>query len=149
MSASPTTVHSSLTESKNIDTPTEDALGVLSNENNQLIQNNLENQHVITIEDAADTLHRIDLSYQNYRDRDLKIAGEFNAWIPDDGIETIQDDDTVHKIFFAPAGEYQYRLVIDGKWRNDPTNPDQVINPLGVHNSMLRVGNKYQHTANH
>lgn len=84
-------------------------------------------------------LHRVELSYRNYDDRDLKIAGEFNDWIPDEGIETVQENGTVRKIFYAPAGEYQYRLVIDGKWRNDPTNPDQIINTLGVHNSMLRI----------
>ncbi|MBL1274479.1 MAG: AAA family ATPase [Ectothiorhodospiraceae bacterium] len=91
-------------------------------------------------EKMANYLHRIELSYENYSDRDLKIAGEFNDWIPDEGIETIEENGAVHKIFFAPAGEYQYRLIIDGKWRNDPTNPEQILNPFGVHNSMLRVG---------
>jgi chromosome partitioning protein len=96
------------------------------------------------IKNSIDPLHRVELSYQDYYDRNLQVAGEFNDWIPDDGIETIEENGTLHKIFFAPAGEYQYRLVIDGKWRNDPTNPEQVINPLGVHNSMLRVGDEPQ-----
>jgi len=41
-------------------------------------------------------------------------------------------------------------LVVDGKWRNDPTNPEQVLNPLGIHNSMLRVGdNHHAQTSEH
>ena len=96
------------------------------------------------INNSDNALHRVKLSYQDYYDRNLKVAGEFNDWIPDDGIETIEENGMLHKIFFAPAGEYQYRLVIDGKWRNDPTNPEQVLNPLGVHNSMLRVGDEPQ-----
>ena len=96
------------------------------------------------INNSDNALHRVKLSYQDYYDRNLKVAGEFNDWIPDDGIETIEENGMLHKIFFAPAGEYQYRLVIDGKWRNDPTNPEQVLNPLGVHNSMLRVGDELQ-----
>ena len=100
--------------------------------------------------DTDNALHRVKLSYQHYYDRTLKVAGEFNDWIPDEGIETVEENGILHKIFFAPAGEYQYRLVIDGKWRNDPTNPEQVLNPLGVHNSMLRVGDEPQmHSSNH
>ncbi|MDT8384325.1 MAG: AAA family ATPase [Gammaproteobacteria bacterium] len=94
--------------------------------------------------DARTPLHRVELRYQDYYERDLQIAGEFNGWIPDEGIETVEENGTLRKIFFAPAGEYQYRLVIDGKWRNDPTNPEQVLNPMGVHNSMLRVGDEPQ-----
>lgn len=97
---------------------------------------------IITIEGSVDVLHRVELCYENFARRELKIAGDFNDWIPDEGVETIEENGSVRKIFFAPAGEYQYRLVIDGKWRNDPTNPHQVLNPHGVHNSMLRVGNE-------
>jgi chromosome partitioning protein len=93
----------------------------------------------VIAEKADDELQRIDLSYHNYAGRDLKVAGEFNDWIPDEGIETIQESGVVHKVFYVQPGNYQYRLVIDGKWRNDPTNPDQVLNRLGVHNSLLRV----------
>lgn len=101
-------------------------------------------------EDLSNALHRVELSYHDHADRSLQIAGEFNDWIPDEGIETVEENGTLHKIFFAPAGEYQYRLVVDGKWRNDPTNPDQVLNPMGVHNSMLRVGDIPQfHESSH
>jgi hypothetical protein len=61
----------------------------------------------------------------------------------------VEENGTVHKVFFAPAGDYQYRLIIDGKWRNDPTNPDQVLNPMGVHNSMLRVGKESQASSHY
>jgi hypothetical protein len=126
----------------NTEIPMEEALEIVLREEERAstIDTSFSNDNVIAIEDAADKLHRIELTYENYMNRDLKVAGEFNDWIPDEGIKTIQDDESVHKVFFAPAGEYQYRLVIDGKWRNDPTNPDQVLNQLGVHNSVLHVG---------
>lgn len=141
----------------NAEIPMEEALEIVLTEEERLgikepgyNDNSINDNRVITIEGASDTLHRVELSYENHRNRDLKVAGEFNDWVPDNGIETIQKNGIVHKIFFAPAGEYQYRLVIDGKWRNDPTNPDQVLNPLGVHNSMLRVGSEFhnQQTVN-
>lgn len=98
--------------------------------------------NILTVGSTDNSLHRIDLSYQNFKDRELMIAGEFNGWIPDEGVETLHENGNTHKIFYAPSGEYQYRLIIDGKWRNDPTNPEQILNPLGVHNSMLIVGNE-------
>jgi len=94
---------------------------------------------LLTVEGPPAGLHRVDLCFENFTDRELKLAGDFNDWVPDDGIETLIDDSGIHKIFYVPAGDYQYRLVVDGKWRNDPTNPEQILNPLGVHNSMLRV----------
>lgn len=103
----------------------------------------------LNTQDPEPMLHRIELRYQNYLDRDLKIAGEFNDWIPDEGIETIKENGAVHKVFFAPVGEYQYRLVIDGKWRNDPTNPEQILNPLGIHNSILRVDGQHHTSTYH
>lgn len=101
--------------------------------------------NTLTVKGADNDLHRIDLGYQHFEGRELMIAGEFNDWIPDEGVETMHKNGSIHKIFYAPPGEYQYRLIIDGKWRNDPTNPEQILNPLGVHNSMLRVGNEVTH----
>jgi chromosome partitioning protein len=98
---------------------------------------------VLTVTGGTNDLQRIELIYPDYSGRDLKIAGEFNDWVPDQGVETILEETETRKIFYAEPGEYQYRLVIDGKWRNDPTNPEQVLNSLGVHNSMLKVGNDF------
>lgn len=107
-------------------------------ENEDLIDNIL----AVTGDDG--NLQRVELVYADFVGRELKIAGEFNNWAPDEGVETIIEDDAIHKIFYVEPGEYQYRLIIDGKWRNDPTNPDQILNSLGVHTSMLKVNNAYQ-----
>lgn len=92
-----------------------------------------------TLTQPFNDLQRVELSYHNFDGRDVKIAGEFNNWVPDQDIETVYQGSSIHKILFLPTGEYQYRLVIDGKWRNDPGNPVQTINAMGIHNSVLRV----------
>lgn len=102
----------------------------------------IDNVLAVTGEDG--NLQRVELVYPDYVGRDLKIAGEFNNWAPDEGVETIIEPNAIKKIFYVEPGEYQYRLVIDGKWRNDPTNPDQILNSLGVHTSMLKVNSAYQ-----
>jgi chromosome partitioning protein len=105
-------------------------------------------EKVLAVTGDHGDLQRVELTYPDFGGRDLKIAGEFNDWVPDQGVETILEDDAIHKILYVEPGEYQYRLVIDGKWRNDPTNPDQIMNSMGVHTSMLKVRNDFHHSTN-
>ncbi|VAW75152.1 Chromosome (plasmid) partitioning protein ParA [hydrothermal vent metagenome] len=69
----------------------------------------------------------------------LQIAGDFNGWIPDRDIETRHINGNWQKVFTAEPGVYEYRLVIDGKWQADPTNPSEIPNELGGINSLLQV----------
>ncbi len=69
----------------------------------------------------------------------LQIAGDFNDWVPDRDIETRHINGNWQKVFTAEPGVYEYRLVIDGKWQADPTNPSEIPNELGGINSLLQV----------
>ena len=97
-------------------------------------------------------VQRVVLSFQNHQQRDIRIAGEFNEWIADKDIQTVTENDIIHKVFYVEPGDYQYRLIVDGKWRNDPTNPRQALSTLGIHNSLLHVttnGTFNQSIGNH
>lgn len=82
---------------------------------------------------------RVVLSYHHFNGQDLKIAGDFNGWVPDSGVETRSINGTVQKVLKVPPGAYQYRVIIDGEWQEDPVNPVRVPNDLGGTNSLLRV----------
>lgn len=82
---------------------------------------------------------RVVLSYHHFTGQDLKIAGDFNDWIPDSGVETRSLNGMVQKVLKIPPGAYQYRVIIDGEWQEDPVNPVRVPNDLGGTNSLLRV----------
>jgi len=82
---------------------------------------------------------RVVLSYHHFAGQDLKIAGDFNDWIPDHRVETRSINGTVQKVLRVPPGAYQYRVIIDGEWQEDPVNPVRVPNDLGGSNSLLRV----------
>lgn len=43
------------------------------------------------------------------------------------------------QVLHMPSGAYEYRLIIDGVWQQDPTNPTEVPNDNGGNNSLLRV----------
>ncbi len=69
----------------------------------------------------------------------LQIAGDFNDWVPDRNIETRHINGHWQKVFTAEPGVYEYRLLIDGEWQPDPTNPAEIPNELGGVNSLLQV----------
>ena len=90
-------------------------------------------------------MRRIILSYASSLGEDIRLAGEFNEWVPDGGIETVREDGQIRKILHVGPGDYQYRLVVNGNWCNDPQNPRRVLNGLGVHNSLLHVPAQTDH----
>lgn len=88
---------------------------------------------------AFEGRHEVILDFQELDGCDLKIAGDFNDWIPDQGVRTISINGSVKKVLNVTPGPHEYRLIIDGIWQPDPTNPNKVPNPLGGINSLLNV----------
>jgi chromosome partitioning protein len=87
----------------------------------------------------AESLREVVLSFQAENGARIEIAGDFNAWVPDDGVETQSGDGELRKILRLKPGSYEYRLIVDGVWQPDPKNPERVPNELGGINSLLRV----------
>jgi chromosome partitioning protein len=81
-----------------------------------------------------------------YRDsaaNDVRIAGDFNGWVPDKGVRSLIESDgetrVWTKILRLPPGTYEYRYVVDGEWRDDPENPEREPSTVGSRNSVLVV----------
>jgi len=74
---------------------------------------------------------------------DVRIAGDFNGWVPDRGVRSLIASEGQSrvwtKILTLEPGTYQYRYVVDGEWREDPTNPKSAPGPTGQPNSILHV----------
>ncbi len=91
----------------------------------------------------ATTPRQVEISYRDPRAHDVRIAGDFNGWVPDKGVRTTHQADgetrVWTKILALPPGRYQYRYVVDGEWREDPENPDAIPGPAGIRNSVLVV----------
>ncbi|MHB8345700.1 MAG: AAA family ATPase, partial [Acidiferrobacterales bacterium] len=79
------------------------------------------------------------LRFPGQAGRTIQVAGDFNDWVPDEGVETRIVGHSVEKILLVAPGLYQYRLVVDGRWQDDPVNPARIPNHVGGHNSLLRV----------
>jgi chromosome partitioning protein len=68
------------------------------------------------------------------------LAGDFNAWIPDRGVELERNGDGGWtKTIEVPPGRYAYKFIVAGTWSPDPCNPRRATNEWGVQNSLVEV----------
>jgi len=67
------------------------------------------------------------------------IAGTFNDWQPEAKPMHPTGDGRWLKETALLPGTYEYCLVVDGRWMPDPLAQDDVPNPFGGRNSILRV----------
>jgi chromosome partitioning protein len=74
---------------------------------------------------------------------DVRIAGDFNGWVPDRGVRSLLGSDgetrVWTKVLTLEPGTYQYRYIVDGEWQEDPANPQSAPGPTGQPNSILHV----------
>ncbi|MEQ9453845.1 MAG: AAA family ATPase [Phycisphaeraceae bacterium] len=70
----------------------------------------------------------------------LEIAGDFNDWNPTQTPMRRDDNLGVWQVCLPlQPGHYQYRLVADGRWYNDPYNPTVERNPFGDVNNVVEI----------
>ena len=100
-----------------------------------------EDEDAHTTESGA--LREVVIHFQDAEAGDVRIAGDFNGWMPDKGVRSVIESSgparVWTKILQLPPGTYQYRYVVDGEWRCDPSNPNSVPNPSGRENSVLVI----------
>jgi len=65
------------------------------------------------------------------------LAGSFNNWAPNE-LAMQKTGDTWALPYTLPAGNYQYKFIVDGRWINDPTN-QQTARLNGQTNSFISV----------
>src|SRR5437588_2129939 len=67
------------------------------------------------------------------------VTGDFTKWSAE-GIRLRKGpNDEWRTVLELEPGEYQYRLLVDGNWQDDPQSSKRVPNPYGGQNSVLRV----------
>lgn len=72
--------------------------------------------------------------------KEVYIAGDFNSWHPTKTkMEKVGGSGIWQAKLHLPQGKYRYRLVVDGKWQQDPYNEITEMNPYGDMNSVLEV----------
>lgn len=70
---------------------------------------------------------------------DVVITGDFVHWAPQGVPLSYDGAETWRTALDLPPGEYQYRLIVDGQWADDPHAEKRVANPYGTENCVLIV----------
>ena len=71
--------------------------------------------------------------------REVLVVGSFNDWQPDATPMTkLRGGNWATEILLKP-GRYEYRLVVDGQWQDDPMAARFVANPFGGLNGVVEV----------
>jgi chromosome partitioning protein len=100
------------------------------------------------VQDAAHPTQAADprevvIHFRDGRASDVRVAGDFNGWVPDKGVRSLIESEGETriwtKILQLPPGTYEYRYVVDGEWREDPSNPEVKTSSIGGRNSVLVV----------
>ena len=73
------------------------------------------------------------------RAKTVQIAGDFNAWQPQETVMKSSQDGKWELALALAPGKYRYRMVVDGQWQQDPYNEKVEMNPFGEFNSILEV----------
>ena len=68
--------------------------------------------------------------------RIVAVAGSFNNWNQSQFLFTRVDGEWICKINL-PAGNYEYKFIVDGNWLVDPRNPKTKNDERGNENSVL------------
>lgn len=70
----------------------------------------------------------------------VQIAGDFNNWQPEKTeMEKVGQSGVWQAKMKLPPGRHRYRIVVDGKWQQDPYNETTEPNPFGELNSIVEV----------
>jgi 5'-AMP-activated protein kinase regulatory beta subunit len=72
--------------------------------------------------------------------QEVYVCGSFNDW---DLTKTPLKADGKggwKALVMLPPGTYEYRLLVDGQWTDDPQADQYVPNPFGTSNCIVQVG---------
>src|ERR1700753_574971 len=87
----------------------------------------------------ADALIPVKFEFTHPTAKSVSIAGTFNNWQPEKKTLHAKEPGKWYKDTELKAGTYEYRFIVDGEWVPDPKAKEQVGNPFGGTNSVIRV----------
>lgn len=81
----------------------------------------------------------IRLEFASTQACEVCVAGSFNDWQPAATPMIALGNGRWLKELALPPGRYEYRLVVDGQWIDDPLAKEFVPNPHGSRNGVIVV----------
>lgn len=71
--------------------------------------------------------------------KEVILTGDFTNWATDKIKLNSIGEGEWETILKLPSGDYQYRLIVDGQWKDDTRATKRVPNSFGTENNILTV----------
>lgn len=79
-------------------------------------------------------------SYFDPGAREVLVAGDFNKWLPSEKFRLRRDGEGKWELNLPlKSGKYNYKFIVDGRSKEDPTNPRKEVGEFGQKMSVLEV----------
>ena len=102
------------------------------------------NEYIVVCIKEKSLIHSVEFAENEQHFDDVRIAGDFNAWNPDDEYKLSKNDNIWSIMLDLDIGVYQYQIVADGNWMNNPQLGDTVPNGIGGYNTLLKIQDNCQ-----
>jgi 1,4-alpha-glucan branching enzyme len=81
----------------------------------------------------------VEFVYTDASAKNVSVAGSFNDWNPSKNPLAADKKGVWRLMLSLPAGSHQYKFVVDGNWKHDPSNPSDADDGHGGKNSLVEV----------
>ena len=70
---------------------------------------------------------------------EVLLMGDFNNWSPKKHPMQKDGNGIWNKTVMLPNGNYEYKFLVDGQWREDPRNERRCANCFGTFNNVIHL----------
>lgn len=85
------------------------------------------------------TRRRVIFSLKTSKAKEVILMGNFNGWNAKAHPMKKDENGVWKKIIMLSPGRYEYKFLVDGRWRTDPENDQVCFNRFGTRNNILIV----------
>ncbi len=82
---------------------------------------------------------KVTFSLEAANANEVILMGDFNSWNPKKHPMKRDEAGVWEKAVIIPPGKYEYKFLIDGRWKEDPQNDQRCINCYGTYNNVVNV----------
>ena len=82
---------------------------------------------------------KVTFSLKNTEAKEVFLTGDFNNWQPEKHPMRKDKRGTWKKQVMLSPGNYEYKFLVDGQWREDPQNDQLNPNCFGSYNNIINV----------
>ena len=82
---------------------------------------------------------KVTFSLENAEAKEVFLTGDFNNWRPKKHPMRKDENGAWKKQVMLSPGNYEYKFLVDGQWKEDPQNDQLHPNCFGTYNNIINV----------